>query len=96
MPCREHGLVYLFLTNLFAKTAAIFKGKLHFLGLLLIIVIPLTKTEALPLEIQPVALMRNFFCMKCILKHKKSDLGMPNNAIRKLYTRDTLFTSLNF
>lgn len=94
MPCREHGLIYLFLTNLFAKTAAIFKGKLHLIGHFVIIVILLTKTEALPLEMQTVALMRNF-CMKCILKHKKSDLGMPNNAIRKLYTEDTLFTSLN-
>lgn len=95
MPCWEHGLVYLFLKNLFAKIAAIFKGKLHLLGHFVITVILLTKTEALPLEMQTVALMRKFFCMKCILKHKKSDLGMPNNAIRKLYTEHTLFTSLN-
>lgn len=52
----------------------------------------LTKIEALPLEMQTVPLMRNFFCMKCILMHKKSDLGMPNNAIRKLCNGDTLFT----
>lgn len=93
MPCQEHGLVHLFLTDLFARLLQLLKGNAftrtfsNYCNSFI-----LTKIEALPLEMQTAPLMRNFFCMKYVLMHKKSDLGMPNNAIRKLCNGDTLFT----